>query len=126
VANGTVTLPLGIGSNYTPVDLAVAGAGGFSSASVSGKAINGGHPKKHPRSTDFINEYWTVGSTGITGGTLTGTGTYNDPTDVTGTEASLRAMTWNGTSWSLTGGGQNNASNTVTATIPAHRVICMP
>ena len=60
--------------------------------------------------------YWPVATTGVTGGTFTGTGTY--PADATpgfsGTETDIRGMSFNNTDWSLTGGNQVPASNTVT------------
>lgn len=115
--NGNFTLPVGIGTKFTPVVMQVSGASGFSTAKLMGHVTTGGHPNKHPRSTDFINEYWTLGSTGITGGTVTGVGTYNDPTDVTGTESVLRAMTWNGTNWSMASASQDNTTNTVTGPV---------
>jgi hypothetical protein len=43
---------------------------------VAGRTINGGHPNKHPRSTDFLNQYWSLSRSGITGGTVTTVGTY--------------------------------------------------
>lgn len=113
-ANGTVVLPVGIGTSYAPVQFQLSGTT-LSSATVNAKVISGGHPNKHPRSTDFLKNYWTLSTNGVTGGTVTTTGTYTDPTDVTGTEADIRSMTWNGSAWSMTGGSQDNTVNTVTA-----------
>ena len=112
-ANGTVSLPVGIGTSYAPVQFQLTGST-LSSAFVTAKVISGGHPNKHPRSSDFLKNYWTVSTSGVTGGTIATTGTYTDPTDVTGTESDLRAMTWNGSAWSL-GTTQDNVANTVTA-----------
>ena len=112
-ANGNLVLPLGTGTRYTPLEYQVAGAT-FSAAYVSGGIVNGGHPNKHPRSSDFLNQYWSLSRTGITGGTVTTVGTYTDGTDLTGVESDIRTVTWNGSNWAL-GTSQNNAANTVTA-----------
>lgn len=117
-AAGSVTLPLGVGSDYTPLQYQLTG-GTYTSAFVAGRAINGGHPAKHPRSTDFLNNYWSLNRSGVAGATVTAVGTYVDPSDVTGTEADLRSMTYNGSAWTL-GTAQDNAANTVTAAVPTN------
>ena len=114
-ANGNLVLPLGTGTRYTPLEYQVAGAA-FAAAYVSGRSVNGGHPNKHPRSSDFLNQYWSLTTSGITGGTVTTVGSYTDATDLTGVESDIRAVTWNGANWAL-GTTQNNAANTVTAAV---------
>jgi len=113
-ANGNYILPVGTGTRYTPVQFNISGAG-FAGAYVAGRAVNGGHPGKHPRSTDFLNQYWSLATNGVTGGTVTTIGSYTDATDVTGVEADIRSMAWNGSAWSMSGASQDNAANTVTA-----------
>lgn len=117
-ANGTFILPIGIGTTFDPVQFQVASASSFSSAFVSGRVLSGGHPNKHPRSTDFLTRYWSLTNSGITGGNITLTAQYNDPADITGTESNLRAMLWDGSNWSITGASQNNASNIISAPMP--------
>lgn len=117
-AAGSVTLPLGVGSDYTPLQYQLTG-GTYTSAFVAGRAVNGGHPAKHPRSTDFLNNYWSLNRSGVAGATVTAVGTYVDPSDVTGTEADLRSMTYNGSAWTL-GSAQDNTANTVTAAVPTN------
>ncbi|QGW28090.1 hypothetical protein GLV81_08245 [Phnomibacter ginsenosidimutans] len=112
-AAGTVSLPVGLGSDFTPLQFQVTG-GSYSSAFVGGRAVSGGHPAKHPRTSDFLNHYWSLNRSGITGATVTTVGTYVDPSDVTGTEADMRAMTYDGSNWAL-GSSQDNTGNTVTA-----------
>lgn len=112
-AAGTVSLPVGLGSDFTPLQFQVTG-GSYSSAFVGGRAVSGGHPAKHPRTSDFLNHYWSLNRSGITGATVTTIGTYVDPADVTGTEADMRAMTYDGSNWAL-GSSQDNTGNTVTA-----------
>jgi hypothetical protein len=113
-AVGTYNLPLGTGSKYEPVQYQLTGTPVLASAFVGARSVNGAHPNKHPRSSDYLNEYWALTNGGITGGTITAVATYNlDATDITGTEASLRALYWNGTNWSA-GTAVSNAVNTVT------------
>jgi hypothetical protein len=116
-ANGSYTLPVGTGTRYTPVQFTTSGSS-FASAFVAGRAVNGGHPTKHPRSSDYLNQYWSLSRSGITGGTVTTVGTYSDGTDVTGIESDLRAMRYDGAAWTMTGASQDNAANTVTAPMP--------
>lgn len=112
-AAGTYVLPVGVGSEYNPVSYTLAG-NTFSSAYVGARAVNAGHPNKHPRSSDFLNHYWTLSRSGVTGGTVTAAGTYVEGTDVTGVEADMRSMTFSGGNWAL-GTGQDNTANTVSA-----------
>lgn len=113
-AIGNFILPVGTGSRYEPVQYQVTGSPAFASAFLAARAISGEHPNKHPRSTDYLNEYWSLNNSGITGGTVAAVGTYNlDGTDLTGTETDIRSFYWNSTSW-VAGTAVNNASNTVT------------
>lgn len=112
-AAGAYTLPVGVGNDFTPVTYNVTG-GTYASAFLGARAVAGGHPNKHPRSTDFLNVYWALNRSGITGATINTVGTYVDPSDVTGVEADLRTMTFDGANWAL-GTAQDAAANTVTA-----------
>ena len=113
-AIGSYTLPVGTGSRYEPVQYQVTGSPAFSSAFLAAKSISGGHPNKHPRSTDYLNEYWSLSNSGITGGAIAAVGTYNlDGTDLTGTETDIRSFYWNNTDW-VSGTSIDNAANTVT------------
>ena len=101
-------LPLGIGATYYPASITTAGT--YSSATVGTQAKNGSDPNKHPRSTDYLNLYWPITQSGITG-TLNATGGYN--ANFTGVEADLRGIYWNsGTgSWTLTGASINTGTD---------------
>jgi hypothetical protein len=112
-AAGTYTLPVGVGNDFTPVTYNVSG-GSYSSAFLGARAVAGSHPAKHPRSTDYLNVYWMLNRSGISGATINTVGTYADPSSVTGVEADLRSMTFDGTNWTL-GTGLDAAANTVTA-----------
>ncbi|HSC52549.1 MAG TPA: hypothetical protein VLC98_02955 [Phnomibacter sp.] len=113
-AAGVYILPLGVGADYTPLEVTIAG-GTFTNAYVGGKAVSGGHPAMHPRTTDYLNQYWSFNRSGVTGN-VSAVGTYIDPSDVTGIESDLRSMTYSGGVWSM-GTGQDNATNTISGNI---------
>lgn len=106
-------LPVGSGTTYAPVSLTHTG-GAYANALLSAQAKAGKSPASHPRTESYTNVYWPVATTGITGGTFTGTANYTDP-GTTGTETDIRGMSYNGSVWSLTGGNQDYAANTITA-----------
>ncbi len=114
-------IPVGAGSNYTPISLTHSG-GTYSNAILSAQAKPGKSPNSHIRTESYTNVYWPVSTSGVTGGTFTGTGTY--PADgapgFTGTETDLRGMSFNGTDWSLAGEARDNTLNTVTAQLAAN------
>ena len=116
-AAGNVTLPVGSGSNYTPVEYQLSG-GSYASAYVAARSVAGGHPAKHPRSTDYLNSYWALSHSGVSGATVNTVGTYADGS-ITGVESDIRAMTYNGTNWAM-GTAQDNAANTVTAAMSSN------
>ena len=118
-AVGNYILPVGAGSRYEPVQYQVTGSPALASAFLAARAITGGHPNKHPRSTDYLNQYWKLTNGGITGGTIAATGTYNtEATDLTGVETNIRSLYWNGTAW-VAGTGVNNGVNSVTIPVVA-------
>jgi len=118
-AASPVIVPVGNGTDYTPFSFTNTGST-YSSAYVgvrsTGTAVP--TPTRHPRTETYLNTWWNVVKSGITGGTLTGTGTYVDG-DIVGTEADLRAVTLTGSTWAY-GTGQNAAGNTVSATLGAN------
>ena len=110
--------PVGSGTDFMP--LAVYNTGSTYSSAVIGVQNKGvADPNKHPRTESFLTTYWPITKTGITGGTTNAVGTYVDPSRVTGTEADLRGIYWDGTNWSLTGGSQDAALNTAGANATA-------
>ncbi|MES2646595.1 MAG: hypothetical protein V4717_06975 [Bacteroidota bacterium] len=116
IAAGNYILPVGSGSNYTPLEYQLT-AGSYSSAFVGVQSVTGSHPNKHPRSTDYLNSYWKLSNSGITGGTKVAVGTYADPS-IVGVEADLRSLYWNGTTW-VKGTSEDVATNKVTAPVVA-------
>lgn len=109
-------MPVGVGSDYTPVSLTNTGST-YSNASIGVQAKGVADPNKHPRSESYLTVYWPISKTGITAGATNAVGTYVDPTRVTGTEANLVGMFWDGTNWSNAGSNQNAAANTAGATV---------
>lgn len=97
-ADGSFTFPLGNPTGtaeYSPLAITLSG-GTYSSAYVAAK-VNNSKYSLNGSATDYLNRYWTVSATGITGYTATVTGTYL-ATDVAGTEANLYGGVY-GTSW---------------------------
>jgi hypothetical protein len=112
-------MPVGAGTDYLPVALTNTGST-YASASIGVQAIGTSSTNKHVRTESFLLAKWPIDKVGITGGTTNAVGTYVDPTRVVGTEADLRGIFWNGTNWSLTGGSQSAAANTVGADIASN------
>lgn len=107
-------MPVGNAALYSPVQLTTTGANTGAIISVQSKPTT--DPNKNIRSSDYLNRYWTVTQTGVNG-TLNAKGQYNDPTDITGSEALLNGIYWNGTSWSLAGSSLDPAANLAGANI---------
>ncbi len=112
-------MPVGAGADYLPVALTNSGST-YASASIGVQAKGTSSTNKHVRTESFLLAKWPIDKIGITGGTTNAVGTYVDPTRVIGTEADLRGIYWNGTNWSLTGGSQSTAANTVGADIASN------
>jgi hypothetical protein len=112
-------MPVGAGTDYLPVALTNTGST-YASASIGVQAKGTSSTNKHVRTESFLLAKWPIDKVGITGGTTNAVGTYVDPTRVVGTEADLRGIFWNGTNWSLTGGSQSTAANTVGADIASN------
>jgi hypothetical protein len=108
-------MPVGIGANYYPASITTSGT--YASAVVGVQGKNGADPNKHIRSTDYLNLYWPITRTGVTG-TVNASGNYN--ANFTGVETDMRGLFWNGTSWVLAGGAINYATDDASAPIPSN------
>jgi hypothetical protein len=102
---GSFTYPIGDTSasgtrEYSPVTLAFSG-GTYSSAYASVKVINTKH-SLNTSTTDYINRYWTVSQSGITGFTCDANFGYVDA-DVVGAETNLILGKYNGSNWNVVG-----------------------
>jgi hypothetical protein len=105
-------LPVGTGNNYTPVSLTTSGT--YASAFVGLNCKPVAHPNKPASATSYLNTYWTLKRSGVTG-TVSAVATYA-AANVVGTESTLRAYLWNGSAWVLTG-GINTTTNQITESI---------
>ena len=97
-ATGSILLPIGDQTRYTPVTVNIT-AGSFSSAYIGAKV----KPIKYggnTSTTHYINRYWPITTSGITGLSYDATFTYVMG-DVTGTESNLYGGWYNGSSWTL-------------------------
>jgi len=109
---GSFTFPVGdntVTAEYSPVTLDFT-SGTFSSAYAGVKLVNAKHPN-NTSSTDYINRYWTVTSSGISSFSCNASFVYVGA-DVAGTEGNLYCGSWGGSSWTLL-----NAVNTGTKTL---------
>ena len=118
-ANGSYSYPVGNGTRFTPVSLSIAGAS-LNSATPGVRSAGEAHPQMHIRSTDHLNTYWAIDRTGISGGTVTATGTYVDAGSIVGTESQMRALKYENGAW-LAGTSLDPGANTVTANISANQ-----
>ncbi len=117
-AAGTFILPTGNGTNYNPLTYTLTGGAYGASSTVSARSAGSAHPQKHIRSTDFLNNYWSLANANLGGATISATGAYVDPSGVTGTDPNVDAFVWNGTNWTA-GTSNDDAANTATASIGA-------
>lgn len=108
-------MPLGVGATYYPASITTSGT--YASAAVGTQAKGGSDPNKHPRSSDYLNLYWPITRTGVTG-TVNASGNYN--ANFTGVETDMRGIFWNGTRWVLTGGAINFATDDASAPITSN------
>lgn len=99
---GTGSFEFPVGDNtgtaeYSPLTVNF-NSGSFSSAYVGVKVTNSKHPN-NPSGSDFLNRYWTVTTSGITGFNYNIDLNYTEA-DVNGTEASMKFVKYSGGVWS--------------------------
>ncbi len=115
---GSFTFPVGdnnVTAEYSPATLNFT-SGSFSSAYAGVKLVNSKHPN-NSSANHFINRYWTVSSSGISGFSCNSIFTYVDG-DIIGTEANLYCGKWDGLGWTLLNAvdaNNNQLSGTVTS-----------
>lgn len=97
--NGVYFFPVGdltSGADYSPVELDFL-SGTYAGGSVSVNLSNNKHPN-NSSSGDYLNRYWTVNSTGITGFSCDTEFNYVNG-DIVGNEADIFGGLWNGSNW---------------------------
>ncbi len=111
----SLEIPVGISTTYRPVFITTLTAT-FSGAKVGIKASAVPHPNKPSGTIDYLNAYWPVTRTGITG-TLHAIGQYAEPADIIGTETNLRGFFYDGIQWNTLSGTNNSLLNRVGAPV---------
>ena len=99
---GSFTFPLGDNTGtaeYSPATLNFTG-GTFSSAWAGVKVTPEKQGNIPADDTSYLNRYWTVTQSGITGFTCETAFNYV-PADVTGTETTIYGAQWDGTEWTV-------------------------
>ena len=119
-----VVLPVGNGSDYTPVTIASSSNNSGVNATVGARSTGLAvpTPTRHPRTEAYLSTTWAYQTQNLAGtGTLTGTGTYVPAdavlvpsTNLTATD--ITGFSLVGSTWSLT--GTSKAANSVGATLP--------
>ena len=100
-STGSFTFPVGDTTDtaeFSPATLDFTG-GTFNSAWAGVKVTNSKQPD-NTSTTDYLDRYWSVTQSGISGFSCDTTFTYL-PADVVGTEASVYAGQWNGSKWTV-------------------------
>ena len=69
-------IPVGVGTTYRPAFLTTSGT--YSSAKIGVRVLAVADPNRPPKLSDYINAYWPITKTGVTG-TVTVAGQYVDP-----------------------------------------------
>jgi len=113
-SNATYTFPVGDASNYTPIDVSLT-AGAQAGSYLVGKVVSSSHPNI-VTATNYINRYWSIEPTG-----LTGSPTYNvsytyAASDLTGPAATLYPSKWSSLGWIASPGSSANAIDGSSAT----------
>ncbi len=116
----TFTFPIGTsdavsGSEYSPVTVNFT-SGTYTSGYVGVNVYNQKHPS-NGSSTDFLDRYWTITSSGVANYSCDITFQYQD-TDVDGTEANIKGKRFGGSSWlDLTGSTIDDVNHTLSGTV---------
>jgi hypothetical protein len=111
------SLPVGSSINYEPIRFTTAGTYA-AGANVTSRLVNAIHPNKPVQNTDYLNNYWALTRTGITG-TVTANATYSDPANIVGDESNVKAAIYTAAGWENTGATNNTFANVNGASLTA-------
>jgi hypothetical protein len=112
-STGSFLFPVGDGTNYSPITLNFT-SGSLSSGSATVSVTNAKHPNNSSAS-HFLNRYWTVSSSGITGFSCNVSALYANA-DINGTETLLTGAKYSAGEW-MELGAVTPASNLITGTV---------
>ncbi len=110
---GSFVFPVGDGAAYSPITLNFT-SGSFSSGYATVSVTNAKHPG-NVSATDFLNRYWTVSSSGISGFSCNVSAQYADD-DINGTEAAITGGKYSAGTWTDLG-AVTAGSNLITGTV---------
>ncbi len=111
-STGSVSLPIGDFSHYTPAVIFITGANAFSSAYIGGRVTASKHGS-NSSTTDYLNRYWSISGNGITAPIYNVSLNYVD-TDIAGTEGNIYLGKYD-TGWILANAA-DVAANTISGT----------
>lgn len=111
-SDGTYNFPLVDGAGISiPASVTISGSG-YTDASVQIETIGSKHDD-NASSTNYLNRYWAITTSGITSPDYDVTVTYA-PADIAGTESEIAAGLWTGSLPWGKGGVANSVNNSIT------------
>lgn len=114
-ATGSFTYPVGTSGAYSPITLNFT-SGSFSSA-YAGVRVTASKHGSNSSTTDYLNRYWTISSSGISSYSCDISAIYLNA-DIAGTEANISGMRYDALGfWEVLGlvnAGSNEISGTIT------------
>lgn len=93
-----ILVPVGTNTTYRPAFVS-SSATAYSNGKVGIRVVDSLHPNKPSRIANYLETYWPITKSGITG-TVSVKGQYADPADVVGMENKIRGYYYNGSEWS--------------------------
>jgi hypothetical protein len=118
-SDATYDFPIGDASNYTPTSLVLNSNAGLASAHITAHTIAAKNDELSGGIGTFVARQWALTQSGITTPNFDFSADYATA-DITGTEADLLPVNWNGTSWvrppnsSFTTGSTDGTTGSVT------------
>jgi hypothetical protein len=107
-------LPVGTSTAYAPV--AISNTCICTGAELGARAVAGVHPSKISSASDHLNIYWPITKSG-TMASASAMGTYQDPSNIVGTENKITGALYTSGAWDYTSTNINTTNNTVGASI---------
>jgi hypothetical protein len=102
-------IPIGTATNYQPITFTTIGTYA-AGANVTAKINGAVHPNKPLQNTDYLNVYWPITKTGITG-SVNAVANYIDASNIIGTESHIKASMYTAAGWQNIGTTNNTTTN---------------